>query len=96
MVRNFIFRRLICQVWKNRCNPNYEVSYDQAPNLIFKLLSYLGYVNFNGTKLTTKNVPRVYKDVCAFPLLAYQKIYFDFFRNTQWEHNRPECYNADY
>ncbi len=65
-------------------------------NLIFKLLSYLGYINFNGPTLTSKNVPRVYKDVCAFPLLAYQKIYFDFFRNTQWEHNRPECYNVDY
>ena len=65
-------------------------------NLNFKLLSYLGYINFNGPTLTNKNVPRVYKDVCAFPLLAYQKIYYDFFRNPQWEHNRPECYNVDY
>ncbi len=64
--------------------------------LSFKLLSYLGYINYNDTRLSHQNVPSVYKDVCAFPLLAYQKIYYDFFRNPQWEHNRPECYNVDY
>lgn len=65
-------------------------------HLSFKLLSYLGYINYTDEQLSTKNHPKVYKDVCAFPLLAYQKIYYDFFRNTQWEHNRPECYNVDY
>ncbi len=65
-------------------------------DLTFKLLSYLGYINYNASQLDPQHAPRVYKDVCAFPLLAYQKIYFDFFRNTQWEHNRPECYNVDY
>lgn len=65
-------------------------------HLTFKLLSYLGYTNYIDEQLSLQNVPKVYKDVCAFPLLAYQKIYFDFFRNTQWEHNRPECYNVDY
>ncbi len=64
--------------------------------LSFKLLSYLGYTNYNDTRLSHQNMPTVYKDVCAFPLLAYQKIYYDFFRNPQWEHNRPECYNVDY
>lgn len=65
-------------------------------DLTFKLLSYLGYINYNDSQLDPQHAPRVYKDVCAFPLLAYQKIYFDFFRNSQWEHNRPECYNVDY
>lgn len=66
-------------------------------SLSFKLLSYLGYINYDGFgRLSTQNIPKVYKDVCAFPLLAYQKIYYDFFRNPQWEHNRPECYNVDY
>lgn len=65
-------------------------------DLTFKLLSYLGYINYNYPQLDPQHAPRVYKDVCAFPLLAYQKIYYDFFRNTQWEHNRPECYNVDY
>ena len=64
--------------------------------LSFKLLSYLGYTNYNDERLSHQNIPKVYKDVCAFPLLAYQKIYYDFFRNPQWEHNRPECYNVDY
>ncbi len=67
----------------------------QRADLTFKLLQYLGYINWKGT-LNTANIPKVYKDVTAFPLLAYQKIYFDFFRNPQWEKNRPECYNVDY
>lgn len=65
-------------------------------DLTFKLLSYLGYFNYINAPISQQHIPRVYKDVCAFPLLAYQKIYYDFFRNTQWEHNRPECYNVDY
>ena len=67
----------------------------QRAALTFKLLQYLGYINWKGI-LTSTNIPHVYKDVTAFPLLAYQKIYFDFFRNPQWEKNRPECYNVDY
>ncbi len=67
----------------------------QRANLTFKLLQYLGYINYLGP-LTSTNIPKVYKDVTAFPLLAYQKIYYDFFRNPQWEKNRPECYNVDY
>lgn len=31
-----------------------------------------------------------------FPLLAYQKIYYDFYRNSQWESSNPSCYNLDY
>lgn len=34
--------------------------------------------------------------VSAFPLLAYQKIYSDFFRNNQWEASEPWTFNADY
>lgn len=30
------------------------------------------------------------------PLLAYQKIYNDYFRNSQWENSRPSCFNIDY
>ena len=32
----------------------------------------------------------------AFPLLAYQKIYQDYFRNSQWEKENPSTYNVDY
>lgn len=31
-----------------------------------------------------------------FPLAAYQKVYQDFYRNTQWESPSPFAYNFDY
>jgi hypothetical protein len=34
--------------------------------------------------------------VNLFPLLAYQKIYQDFFRWSQWEKSNPASYNVDY
>lgn len=34
--------------------------------------------------------------VNVFPLLAYQKIYQDFFRWSQWELSNPSSYNVDY
>lgn len=34
--------------------------------------------------------------VNIFPLLAYQKIYQDFFRWSQWENTNPSSYNVDY
>jgi hypothetical protein len=34
--------------------------------------------------------------VNIFPLLAYQKIYQDFFRWSQWENGNPSSYNVDY
>jgi hypothetical protein len=34
--------------------------------------------------------------VNIFPLLAYQKIYQDFFRWSQWEKANPSSYNVDY
>lgn len=71
----------------------------------FKLLSYLGYGAFFNTKVSSAgNVEYSLHDpsgdfnflVNAFPLLAYQKIYSDYFRNTQWENNAPYTYNVDY
>lgn len=34
--------------------------------------------------------------VNLFPILAYQKIYQDFFRWSQWEKTNPSSYNVDY
>lgn len=34
--------------------------------------------------------------VNLFPLLAYQKVYQDFFRWSQWENSNPSSYNVDY
>lgn len=69
-----------------------------------KLLSYLGYsdltafsqeyIEQNKTNVVNDNVPDV--NVSIMPLLAYQKIYYDFYRNDQWENNNPTAFNVDY
>ena len=43
--------------------------------------------------------PLVYQNsqiVSALPFLAYQKIYYDFFSNSQWEKHKAYAYNVDY
>ena len=43
--------------------------------------------------------PLVYSSpqvVNALPFLAYQKIYYDFFSNSQWEKHKAYAYNVDY
>lgn len=37
-----------------------------------------------------------YTSVHILPLAAYQKVYSDFFRFTQWEKNQPYTYNFDW
>lgn len=41
-------------------------------------------------------VYRVSQAVNLLPLLAYQKIYYDFFSNNQWEKHLAYTYNVDY
>lgn len=67
----------------------------------FRLLTMLGYASFEFVKDTTTKqqiAERVDLSsvVSLFPLLAYQKVYYDFYRNSQWEYNRPQAYNVDY
>lgn len=55
---------------------------------------YLGLDN-----LGDKDNPLVYsvsQAVNMLPILAYQKIYFDFFSNSQWEKHLAYAYNVDY
>lgn len=55
---------------------------------------YLGLDN-----LGDANNPLVYsvsQTVNMLPILAYQKIYFDFFSNSQWERHLAYAYNVDY
>lgn len=43
--------------------------------------------------------PLVYQSsqaVSALPFLAYQKVYFDFYSNSQWEKHLAYAYNVDY
>lgn len=63
-----------------------------------KLLSYLGYGDFIGAYQDGKFQKNFNANtyVSLFPLAAYQKIYMDFYRYTQWEKNKPWCYNFDY
>lgn len=55
---------------------------------------YLGLDN-----LSDGNNPLVYLQpqvVNALPFLAYQKVYFDFYSNPQWEKHLAYAYNVDY
>ncbi len=68
-----------------------------------RLLEYLGYGDFyaydpNGTiKADWNTDPLKYNLVLSpFPLLAYQKIYADYNRYTQWEKTNPSTFNLDY
>ena len=81
-------------------------------NLATKLMSYLGYgqANFEhyyqgsvgkpstfGNRLFYEpNTQSSLPNVCVYPLLAYQKIYADFFRYTQWERSNPSTFNVDW
>lgn len=50
-------------------------------------------------KLSDDSNPLVYHSsqiVSALPFLAYQKIYYDFFSNSQWEKHLAYAYNVDY
>ena len=69
-----------------------------------KLLAYLGYADLtqfsqdyiekNKQAVINSNVQDV--NVSLMPLLAYQKVYYDFYRNDQWEDNNPSAFNVDY
>ncbi len=79
-----------------------EFGFNRA-HLSAKLLSYLGYCYFSDDQVTellgTGNYRLPYEKnlrVSLLPLMAYQKIYYDFYRNTQWEDNVPYNYNVDY
>ena len=55
--------------------------------------------NASFTSAGVSNYSQKYKNnnaVSLFPLLAYQKIYQDFFRWSQWENADPTAYNVDY
>lgn len=72
--------------------------YDRA-RLSAKLLHYLGYGDFNTAidpLASDFSLPRINAELNPFPLLAYQKVCDDFFRNSQWQTARPNIYNLDY
>lgn len=48
----------------------------------------------DGASFTQQYIQNNYVNI--FPILAYQKIYQDFFRWSQWENANPSSYNVDY
>lgn len=69
-----------------------------------KLVNYLGYMyipdEYNRQVSSGSGIPgNPFVDdlkVSPFPLLAYQKIYQDYFRFSQWENLNSTAYNVDY
>lgn len=70
-----------------------------------KLLEYLGYGSFyeyassdgSPSAISFSESPMMYNlNVNLFGLLAYQKIYADYFRDSQWERVAPSTFNVDY
>lgn len=69
------------------------------------ILEYLGYGDFygyisadadgDGYKWSTSPM-LINLKFSPFPLLAYQKIYADYHRYTQWERSNPSTFNLDY
>ena len=55
-----------------------------------KLSSYLGYGEIDSSKYAQN-----YR-LSAFPYYAYQKIYQDYYRHSQWEKSKPWTYNCDF
>ena len=64
-----------------------------------RLMSYLGYPDFSPylqDDFTWEKYPMPNKMLSPFPLLAYQKVYADHIRYSQWEKSNPSTFNLDY
>ena len=63
-----------------------------------KLLEYLGYGNYETFLKNGWSATPLMADLNQniFGLLAYQKIYSDFYRDSQWERISPSTFNVDY
>ena len=55
---------------------------------------YLGVDNLSDA--VNPLVYQISQTVNALPFLAYQKIYYDFYSNSQWEKHKAFAYNVDY
>lgn len=68
---------------------NNMFGFDRASGF-YKLFNYLGTGETDPSK-TLANLR-----LSAFPFYAYQKIYSDYYRHSQWEVNKPWTYNCDF
>lgn len=71
--------------------------YDRTLSSV-KLLEYLGYGNYESFLTSGWSKSPLMADLNhnLFGLLAYQKIYSDFYRDSQWERISPSTFNVDY
>lgn len=79
---------------------NYKTNYFgyNRTSCSVKLLEYLGYGNFEPYLSNSwESAPLMANlNQNIFGLLAYQKIYSDFYRDSQWERISPSTFNVDY
>ena len=57
------------------------------------------YLGLDSSSISDSQNPLVYGTsihLNLLPIFAYQKIYFDFFSNSQWEKHLAYSYNVDY
>lgn len=57
------------------------------------------YLGLDTTSLSDSQNPLIYGtslNLNLLPVLTYQKIYYDFFSNSQWERHKAYAYNVDY
>lgn len=57
------------------------------------------YLGIKSSSLSDSQNPLIYGtsvNLNLLPIFAYQKIYFDFFSNSQWEKHLAYAYNVDY
>lgn len=62
---------------------------------MMRLLDYLGYGKIVDYDLSSSTIEQVKRDNISLnwlPLSAYHKIYYDFYRNKQWENDQPHMY----
>lgn len=71
--------------------------YDRSKASV-KLLEYLGYGNYESFLTNDWNSAPLMANLNhnIFGLLAYQKIYSDVYRDSQWERVSPSTFNVDY
>lgn len=76
-------------------NPQDQLGFPYSYNSRI-LLDSLGYNADNCLNYSSSAYQGYKQNLNALKLLAYQKVYYDHFRNTAYESNNPFAYNADW
>lgn len=77
----------------DKANQNNYFGYSRWAGTV-KLMNYLDYTDINGMFGAAANLGEIVLN--PFPVLSYQKICQDYFRDDQWEQAAPWRYNLDY